>query len=341
MKSLVSATVGMLVWLTFATAFAQSATYTFATVDISVPGRPGSLAIPQDINDEGLIVTNIVSTTDGPEVLIADPLKPRSRGFVTTTFRCGTLPSSDTAAYSVNFRGDVTGACVTEPNASKIFGFIRDRNGRQVLLDVPGADHTFAFGISADRQVVGQYYNPRELNQSGLRRIHGFRWEDGRFDTIDFPLSDTYTSLRSVNKRGQILGDYFRFDPKTNATLEHNWFVYDSGQFNLYFPQSLEWDGGPALLLADMNDAGQVIGQRYNAGPGWDGLFLFDHGRSFNIAVPPDFAYSDVRGMNNKGQFVGMYLKPAGVDPYYGWQLYEAHGYIATPATGGVTISAR
>jgi uncharacterized membrane protein len=318
-----------------ATAFTESIAYTFVTVDISVPDRPGSISFPEDINNQGVIVTNIFSSSAGAEALIADPVKRKSTEFTTTTFNCAGLPFADTSAFSINNKTAVTGYCVTEPNGAKISGFIRGRKGNHILLDFPGADHTLAFGISNEGQIVGQYYNPLELNQSGLFRIHGFKWDKGhggQFATIDFPLADTYTTLWGVNKRGQILGEYYRFDPATNETLEHNWFVYDTGQFTLDFPPSLEWKGGPAVLLADINDKGQIIGMRYDGGAGWDGLFLFDDGQFFDIALPPEFVYADVRGMNNKGQFVGLYTIQVGIDPDSGLPLYENHGYIATPA---------
>ena len=36
--------------------------------------------------------------------------------------------------------------------------------------------------------------------------------------------------------------------------------------------------------------------------------------------------------MNNDGQFVGMYLVQSGIEPGFGFPIYEAHGYVATPA---------
>lgn len=89
--------------------------------------------------------------------------------------------------------------------------------------------------------------------------------------------------------------------------------------------------GGPGVYLADINDAGQVIGARWNGVAGWNGIFLYDAGTFFDIPLPAEFDYAEVRGMNGKGQFVGFYSKEIGIDPYYGWRVYETHGYIATP----------
>jgi uncharacterized membrane protein len=287
------------------------------------------------------MVTNIFF--EGSEVLIVDPVKQKSTKFktttsktttfTTTTFRCVDLPYADTYSQSINDKGEIAGYCLTAPSApNKQLGFIRDRNGNHILLDFPGADGTAAFGINDHGQVVGQYYNPLIPGLSGLYRFHGLIWDNGEFTTLDFPKADTYTTLWSVNKHGQILGEYYTFNPATNETLEHNWFVYDNGNFALDFPPSLEHIGGPAIFLADMNDDGQIIGMRWNGGPGWDGVFLFDDGTFFDIKLPPEYVYADVRGMNNKGQFVGAYEVQVGIDPYSGLPLFETHGYVATPA---------
>jgi hypothetical protein len=180
---------------------------------------------------------------------------------------------------------------------------------------------------------VGHYYNPLIPGQSGLFRIHGFLWDGEKYSTIDFPRPNTYTMLWSINGSGQILGEYTTFDPTTNETLAHNWFVYDNGNFIMDFPESLEYIGGPAISLADMNDKGQIVGQRSKGGPDWNGVFLYESGRFYDIEFPAGWLLTDVRGMNNQGQFVGMYAIQVGIDPFYGSPIYEYHGYIATPAT--------
>jgi hypothetical protein len=332
MKTLLSAAVGCCIALASSTAFAQPKAYRFTTVDISVPERPDSVAIPEDISDAGTIVTNVVSSSHGIEAVIAEQVRGRQR-FATTLFQCAVVPFATSQAVAINGDGDVVGTCDTTPNDSNIHGFIRDRQGDHILLDFPGADHTLPLGISSEREVVGFYYNPLEPNQSGLFRIHGFKWSNGSFETIDFPLANIYTILKSINTEGRIIGEYYRFDPATNATLEHNWFVYEEGEFLLDFPPSLEWNGGPALFLADINDSGQIVALRSNAGPDWDGVFVFEDGEWNRVTFPRSYAYVDVRGMNNRGQFVGMYLKQVGTDPFYGSPLYELHGYVATPTS--------
>jgi len=331
MRTICSIIIGIITCLMVATASAESIPYEFTTVDIPIPGQSDRTAFPDDINDKGVILTN-VRIDNLAEALIADPVTRKDTKFETSTFSCTGVAFADTSASSINDKGQIAGYCADAPRApSRLFGFVRYRNGNHILLDFPGADHTLAFGINDRNQVVGHYYNPLIPELSGLFRIHGFLWDGDKYSTIDFPRANTYTMLWSINRRGQILGEYYTFDPATNETLAHHWFVYDNGNFILDFPESLEHVGGPAIFLADMNNDGQIVGQRWNGGADWNGLFLYDDGKFFDIELPSEYAYADVRGMNNKGQFVGMYLIQVGIDPFYGLPTYESHGYVETP----------
>jgi hypothetical protein len=314
-------------------AFAASAAYKFMTVDIPVPGQPDQFAFPDDINDKSEILSNI-RVNNLSEALIVDQLNLKKGEFKTATFSCTGIPFADTAAFSINNKGQIAGYCADAPSApSKQYGFVRDKDGDHILLDFPGADGTAAFGISTNGKVTGQFYGPLRTDHGGALsyRFHCFIWDDAKYTQLDFPHENTYVNCSSINKRGQILGEYITVTLQ-NEYLEHGWFIYDNGNFILDFPLSLEHIGGPAIYLADINDDGQIVGQRWNGGPGWDGLFLYDDGKFYDIELPSEFAYADVRGMNNKGQFVGVYLIQVGIDPFYGWPIYESHGYIATPA---------
>jgi hypothetical protein len=315
-----------------ATAFAESIPYEFTTVDIRIPGSSVRWT-PDDINGDGVLLTN-VRIDNLAEAVIASPLNREITTFKTNTFSCTGLAFADTSAWSIDDKGQIVGYCADAPSGpSRLSGFVRRRNGDHILLDFPGADHTLAFGISERNQVVGHYYNPLIAGRSGLFRIHGFLWDGEKYSTIDFPRPNTYTMLWSINKSGQILGECYTFDPATNETLGHNWFVYDNGNFIMDFAESLEHIGGPAIHLADMNDNGQIVGLRSNGGPDWNGAFLYRGGTFFDIEFPSGWLVTDVRGMNNKGQFVGMYAIQVGIDPFDGSPIYEDHGYIARAGT--------
>jgi uncharacterized membrane protein len=364
MKTLLATIFGTFISLTLATAFAESQSaennqgsedsnhrqegshseasrrqrhhhriaYTFVTADIPVPDQPGRIAFPEDINDDGVIVTNFFA--DGGNALIADPVKRKTTKFKTTTFNCTGVAFADTAAFSINDKGQIAGSCADAPSApSKLFGFVRNRHGKHVLLDFPGADGTMAFGINDRGQVAGQFFGPLRDDHGGALsyRFHCFTWDNGKYTQLDFPRDNTYVSCGSINKRGQILGEYITVT-LDNEFLEHGWFIYDNGSFILDFPLSHEHVGGPAIFLADMNNEGQIVGQRSNGDADWNGIFLYDDGKFYDIELPPEFASADVRGMNNEGQFVGIYRKVVGFDPEHGSPLFETHGFIATPA---------
>ena len=338
MKPIFSLFIGIVAWLVGAMAFAKSIPYDFTTVDIPVSGEPNRIAIPTDLNDNGQLMTNI-TINDLTEALI---VKRTGRKSQSASFSCTGIPYADTWASSINDKGQIVGYCTDVPSApSKQYGFVRNRDGSFILLDFPGADGTAAFGINDRGQVVGQFYGPLRNDHGGALsyRFHCFTWDNGEYKQIDFPRENTYVSCSSINKRGQVLGEYITVTLQ-NAYLEHGWFIYDNGSFILDFPLSFEHVGGPAIFLADMNDEGQIIGQRSNDGADWNGLFLYDDGKFYDIELPPEFTYADVRGMNNKGQFVGMYSVQVGIDPFYGWPIYESHGYVATPAHQGSRLGA-
>ena len=327
-KTICSISFGIIGCLIASTAFAaESIRYQFTKVDISLHGS-SLKSVPEDIDDDGSILTN-ARIDNLAEAVIAKPVGNGYTKFKTSTFSCTGLAFADTSASSINNKGQIVGSCADAPSApSREFGFVRLLNGDHILLNFPGADHTLAFGINDRNHVVGHYYNPLIAEQSGLRRIHGFLWDGEKYSTLDFPLENTYTMLWSINSSGQILGEYYTFDPKTSDTLAHRWFVYDNGNFITDF-ESLEFMGGPAIYLADINDNGQILGQRWNGGSDWNGVFLYKAGTSYDIEFPAGWIVTDVRGMNNKGQFVGTYAIRVGIDAL--GPIYEHHGFIATP----------
>jgi uncharacterized membrane protein len=333
MKKLLSIIVCLGAWLTIVTTtFAASADYEFATMEIPIPRQPGGFTYPRDLNDHGEPLANIrMNNLTQALIVIMNRRQVKSSS---STFSCTGLAFADTVASAVNDKGQIVGSCTDSPKApSKQYGFVRDRNGKHVLLDFPGSVGTAAFGINNDGKVVGQYYGPLELNRSGLYRFHCFIWDNitGTYTQLNFPRAETYTNCFSINQRGQVMGEYITFNPATNEYLEHGWFIYDNGHFTLDFPLSLKHVGGPAIYLSDMNDDGQIIGWRSNGAPERNELFLYDDGKFYDVWLPAGSLLIDLGGMNNKGQFVGRYWNQIGIDPFDGSPVYEDVGFVATP----------
>lgn len=332
MKTLLSTIIGGFILFTFATAFSATRAYTFTDADIPVPNQPGKFTFPEDINDAGSLVANVFGSE--PSALLADPVTVRrAKGYKTTLIDCGNTTAAETSAFSINRLGQVVGYCANLPsNPTHLYGFIRNRNGKQTMLDFPGADGTVAWGINDLGHVVGQFYGPLRDDIGAMAyRFHCFVYKNGKYTQIDFPVANTYVDCTGINNKGQVLGEYITVTTR-NDYLEHGWFIYDNGKFITDFPQSLDYLGGPVLRLVDMNNDGEIIGQRSNTGTDWDGIVLWEDGIFYPIELPPEYVSADVRGMNNRGQFVGIYIKIAGPDPVHvGEYRYEAHGYIATP----------
>jgi uncharacterized membrane protein len=186
--------------------------------------------------------------------------------------------------------------------------------------------------------VVGQFFGPVQPGRGGTMayRFHCFIWDPktNRFTQLDFPRANTYIDCHGINKKGQVIGRYIEVTP-TNEYIEYGWFVYDltTTRFTLDFPLDYAHLGGHSFALVDINNRGDIVGQRSNGqeGDGWNGLFLYRSGTFYTIQPPADFLYAGVSGISNDGTLVGSYLRRIGTHPVYHTPIYETHGFIATP----------
>ena len=79
--------------------------------------------------------------------------------------------------------------------------------------------------------------------------------------------------------------------------------------------------------MEDINNVGQIVGNRADGGSLWDGPFLYESGNFFQIELPPDFEFPQVFGINDMGEIVGTYQRKEVVD---GIMIYRTHGFRAT-----------
>jgi Protein of unknown function (DUF3466) len=284
-----------------------------------------------DINSRGEILMNLFSR-DGRHAALRSGRK-------TTAFYCdlGNFDPAtdfrDTYATSLNDRGQSVGWCFEQDAThGREASFIRERNGAQRLLEFPGADQTIAQGISADGKVTGQVISQLVDNHGGplSYRFHCFTWDRvNGFRRIDY-LENTYLNCLSINKRGQILGEYITVTLQ-NEYLEHGFFVYDNGTFTVPFPLSHDFEGGPSTYAADMNEDGAVIGFRHPNDGTATQIFFFDDGQFYDIRLPEGWLLTSLGGMNNTGGFVGSYRIQVDFDEFYQMPIYETHGFVAKP----------
>ncbi len=101
----------------------------------------------------------------------------------------GTVPPNPPQDYS-NFAFEVAGSTTT-------------------IIDVPGSYSTQVTGINDGGEIVGYYYDNAGtpgVPEEGAE--HGFIYENGQYQTIDYPGSGGGTALTGINDLGEIVGTY-------------------------------------------------------------------------------------------------------------------------------------
>lgn len=230
----------------------------FITID--VPGSsaifasgPGVDAIATAINNVGQVAGEYDTENEG---------YTRVRSFL---YAGGALTpidvpgSSYTVAFSLNDKGQVTGS-YDDTTTSKLRGFVY-ADGAFTTIDAPGDGFTFPRAINNAGEVAGSY----DAARGGS---HGFlRDASGAFTTIDVPGSGytvrdddgnrvtvPATEVRSLNDKGQIIGEY------ADKTGTHS-FLGTAGVFaNLPLPSPTHYSG-PWATTYGINNAGQIVGE--------------------------------------------------------------------------------
>ena len=161
-------------------------------------------------------------------------------GFVDTggAFTSFDAPGAPRSTYArvINDRGEIAG--VANTSAGDV-GFLNDRS-TYVIISVPGARSTDAYGIDNAGDVVGTY-----TDASGTR--HGFLYSSrGVFTSVDVPGS-TDTFLYGINNSGVIVGSYI------GAFSAAHGLLYNGGVFT-----TLDAPGGDTAVVA-INDIGQLV----------------------------------------------------------------------------------
>ena len=99
-------------------------------------------------------------------------------------------------------------------------GFTRTASGTIQKLRVPGASDTRAYGINDKNQVVGWYISSTD----GL--THGFLFNQGKYNKIDPPGSQT-TNVWTISNDGTIIvGTYVRSDRHLPRLHPSGWHLH-------------------------------------------------------------------------------------------------------------------
>jgi len=112
-------------------------------------------------------------------------------------------------------------------------------------IDAPDAVATTAFGIAANRDVVGAFTDRNN-------RTHGFRISGGELTTIDFP-GALLTAARGIAPNGDIVGTYRM--PGEPAVNVHGFLVSADGALT-----RLDYPGRISTIAQRILPGGEVIG---------------------------------------------------------------------------------
>ncbi len=197
-------------------------------------------------------------------------------------------------ATDINARGDIVGwrffptlPCPPNTSCSGNDSFLVRAGGAPEMFVVPGSSATFAQGINARGDIVGQYFD------GGW---HGFlRDRAGTFTTIDFP-GEPLTTLTGINASGTIIGYYIHDIEQEEATAFG--FILDRGVFHP-LPRP---DMRPRAIAED----GTVIGNLSDFS-GFHGFIL--RGDEFTLFDCPGATFTELHDVLPDGRLLGVMLR--------------------------------
>jgi probable HAF family extracellular repeat protein len=273
--------------------FGGTATYAFIA-DPNVRflfGSEGGAAdeAARDINDAG----QVVGTFKGRAFLYENGVR---------TY----LSSFGGDAEGINQSGQIVGWFQTEtsPNEYEYHPFLYE-NGSMKDLGTLGGNQGQAVAINDSRQITGW-----SRSTTDQRTRHGFFYENGTMHDIG-NLGGSFVQPHDINNSGQVVG--------IANTGENNYahaFLYENGSMkDLGAPP-----GDNSSQAVAINDAGQVVGDRYLYEDGtWKNLNSLVSDLPFGIE-----RISWANDINNKGQIVA-------AAQYLNGNLYGYHIVLLTP----------
>jgi probable HAF family extracellular repeat protein len=142
--------------------------------------------------------------------------QPTTSGFI---YSAGSLTSLNVPSASATFATGINnlGQVVGWYSSAGDHGFLYS-NGTYTYLNDPlsTTNVTVATGINDLGQIVGYYYGNATGNYyDGNNQYHGFLYSNGKYTTLDDPLSNGNTFAWGINDLGQIAG---RFDENVAVT---------------------------------------------------------------------------------------------------------------------------
>ena len=216
----------------------------------------------------------------------------------------------------INIKKDVTG--ISEDANFVIHGFLRNKRGKIVEFDAPGAGvtanrGTFVSHISRDDLISGYF-----TTDSNVR--HGFVRDAGGTVTVVDPAGSIRTSLYSVDDDDTVVGNY-----RDSSSVLHGIIRTVDGAIVTVDAPGAGTGSLQGTSLIGINDrnfiAGVIIDSSNIEHP-----FLRTPAGKVTVFDPPDAALTSglgsfVQGINKKNEITGYYYDANGA----------YHGYVRTP----------
>jgi probable HAF family extracellular repeat protein len=275
----------------------------FNYCSIDYPAGFGTYA--RGINDNGQIIGSYNDQNGNLHALLIQnntfiPLAPTS-----------VLGTEYSDAYKINNRGEVVGE---ECDSKGCHGFLYN-NGVVTLLNYPGADDTFAWGINNFGEIVGWWQTAPDVNNNVF--YHGFEWVDGKFKELTYPHSgDTYATGND---------DFFAvvggWDSGPTTTTEQGFVSLFGEYFNLEAP----FPNVAYTQPNGINDFGLMVGEEYTPAEWQSGDghgFLSIDGYYFaQLNYPGAADGTTAWGINLQGDMVGNWYDADG--GVHGWLVQQ------------------
>jgi len=190
-----------------------------------------------------------------------------------------------------------------------------------VTFDYPGSTGTELAGINDGGQIIGSFSTASTYGQGFIRNA------DGSLIPIVLPYQSIDSPPGGINASGQVVGAFF--NPGT--FFSPGYLRSTAGTYSIITDPINPNNSGAGAI----NDAGQMVGTYVDPVNSLVHGFL-DNGGTFTTIDDPNMAansfgeeYTELSGINNAGQIVGIYSDAVG-----------SHGFLRSPAGGFTTIDA-
>lgn len=202
------------------------------------------------------------------------------------TIKSLVLPGHNySVAHDINNSGQVVGYSGTSNSSSDYHPFIFSGGSMIDLGILPNSTWCVALRINDVGQVVGK------CAVNGYDRA--FLYSNGVMTDLGLIVGGSSSIAQGINNQGQIVG-YNVINGVAHGFLYSNGTVTDIG--------SLPGCDSSTVATA-INDIGQVVGSSCNQ------AFLYSGGTMKSLGYLSGYPYTDVTGINNGGQIVGMSIE--------------------------------